>query len=520
MRGFLSFEVPEVFNQGVFLTDRHLEEGRGDKVAIYYLDEEVTYRELVDRVNRMGNALRELGVAPEDRVLLVLWDSPPLVYAYLGAMKIGAVPIPVNTLGTPKDYLFYLTDSRAKVVVVNDELYDRIEAIRGEARHLKHVIVVGKEKPGSSNFDELLEKASPRLVPEETSRDDMAFWMYTSGTTGLPKGVVHLHHDLLYYWPPVCETAFEVREDDIIFCTSKIFFSYGRNASLETPFLYGLSVVLWPHWPRPEDIFSVVKRYRPTIFFSVPSFYSAMLRKLEEGSEAEFSSVRAFVTAGEPMPRNIVEKWWKRFGKRIINGVGSTDVGGMYIANRDLQQKPDASGVLLPGYQARLTDEEGREVGPGEVGELWLNNDGITPFYWRRHQKNKEVFHGPWFKTGDLFYRDEEGYFYYQGRADDMLKVSGQWVAPMEVENALLEHPAVLECAVVAVPFEDGLLKGKGFVVLKEGYEPSQELERELIEFVKGKIAHFKAPKAIEFVKELPRTATGKIMRYRLRSVQ
>jgi len=343
--------------------------------------------------------------------------------------------------------------------------------------------------------------------------------MYTSGTTGLPKGVVHLHHDLLYYWPPVCETAFEVKEDDIVFCTSKTFFSYGRNASIETTFLYGLSVVLWPHWPKPQEIFDVVRKYRPTLFFSVPSFYAAMLRELEKGVEADFSSVRAFVTAGEAMPPNIVEAWGRAFGRRIVNGVGSTDVGGMYIANYDLREKPEASGKLLPGYEARLIDEEGNEVKEGEVGELWLKNDGITPFYWRRHEKNKEVFYGEWFKTGDLFYRDAEGYFYYQGRADDMLKFSGQWVAPMEVENALLEHPAVLECAVVAVPFEDGLLKGKAFVVLREGYEPSPDLERELIEFVKGKIAHFKAPKAVEFVRELPRTATGKIMRYRLRSL-
>lgn len=520
MKSLINFSVPEAFNQAVFLTDRHLEEGRGEKVAIYYLDEKITYRELVERVNKAGNALRDLGIGPEDRVILALWDSPALVYTYLGSMKIGAIPIPVNTLGAPKDFLFFLIDSRAKVLITNDQLYEeKIAPLRGQAKYLRHVLVVGKESPGTLNLEGLIEKASPELVPEETSKDDMAFWMYTSGTTGLPKGVVHLHHDLLYYWPPVCETVFEVREDDIIFCTSKTFFSYGRNASIETTFLYGLSVVLWPNWPNPQEVFEVVKRYRPTLFFSVPSFYSAMLREVERGGQPDFSSVRAFVTAGEAMPPNIVHRWGQLFGKRIVNGVGSTDVGGMYIANYDLREKPEASGKLLPGYGAKLVDEEGREVGIGEVGELMLQNDGVTPFYWRRHEKNKEVFYGPWFRTGDLFYRDEEGYFYYQGRADDMLKVSGQWVAPMEVENVLLEHPAVQECAVVAVPFEDGLLKGKAFVVLRDGYSPSPDLERELIEFVKGRIAHFKAPKAVEFVQELPRTATGKIMRYRLRNL-
>jgi benzoate-CoA ligase len=520
MKSFLTFEAPEYFNQGVFLVDRHLEEGRGEKVAIFYLDQKITYRELFENTNKVGNVLRELGVASEDRVILGVWDSPELFYSYLGAMKIGAVPIPINTLGSSKDLLFFLNDSRAKVLILSSDLYEKYAEIKDQAKYLRHLVVVGEEVPsGALDFYRLMERASWELEPEETSRDDMAFWMYTSGTTGLPKGVVHLHHDVIYYWPPVCETVFEIKEDDVIFCTSKVFFSYGRNASLETTLLYGCSVVLWPKWPRVEEIFEVVKKYRPTLFFSVPSFYNAMLQEIEKGKEADFSSVRAFVTAGEMMPKNIVEKWWNKFRTRIINGVGSTDVGGMYIANKDLQHKPEASGVLLPRFEAKLLDEEGKEVPVGEVGELWLKNEGITPFYWRRHQKNKEIFHGEWFKTGDLFYRDSEGYFYYQGRADDMLKFSGQWVAPMEVENALLEHPAVLECAVVAVPFEDGLLKGKAFVVLKEGYEGSPELERELIEFVKGKIAHFKAPKAVEFVKELPRTPTGKIMRYRLRSL-
>jgi len=523
MFSFLGTKVPEAFNQAEFLTDRHLKEGRGEKVALYYLDQKITYKELLEKVNRTGNALRQLGIAPEDRVVVLVWDSPAYFYGVLGAMKIGAIPVPVNTMGASRDYLFFLNDSRAKAILVSDDLYEKIAPIKDQARFLRHVIVVGKEVPGTLNFDQLLEKASAELQPEETSKDDMAYWMYTSGTTGLPKAVVHLHHDVLYNWPPVCETVYKVKEDDVIFCTSKMFFAYGKNATFDTTLLYGVSAVLWPKWPSPDtigEVFEIVKKYRPTLFFSVPSFYSAMLRELEKGVEVDFSSVRAFVTSGEPMPRTIVERLWERFKKPIVNGLGSTDVGGQYIANPNLQEKPDCSGMLLPGFEARLVGEEGEDVkAPGEVGELWLKNDGITPFYWRRHEKNKEVFFGEWFKTGDLFYKDDEGLYYYQGRADDMMKISGQWVAPMEVENALLEHPAVQECAVVAMPFEDGLLKGKGFVVLKEGYEPSKELEKELIEFVKSKIAHFKAPKAIEFVKELPRTVTGKIMRYRLRTL-
>ena len=522
MRRFLGYKVEENFNQGVFLTDRHLEEGKGEKIALYYEDQKITFRQLRDFANKFGNALRDLGIGAEDKVLMVLWDCPEYFYSLLGTMKIGAVPIPVNTMGKPEDYLFFLKDSRAKVVVVNDDLYEeKVAPIKDQSKYLRHVIVVGKDFPGTLNFYKLLEKASSELIPEETSKDDIAYMMYTSGTTGLPKGVIHLHHDLLYAWPPVCETVYEVKEDDVIFCTSKMFFAYGKNATFDTTTLYGVSAVLWRRWPSPEtipEVFEIVKKYKPTLFFSVPSFYAAMLREIEKGRKVDFSSVRAFVTSGEMMPPPIVEKLWQTFKKPIINGLGSTDVGGQYIANPNLVERPEVSGKILEGFEAKLVDEEGKEVPEGEIGELWLNNDGITPGYWRRHEKNKEIYYGPWFKTGDLFLREKEGYLSYQGRADDMLKFSGQWVAPLEVENILLEHPAVQECAVVAVPWEEGLIKGKAFVVLKEGFEPSAELERDMIEFMKKKLAGFKVPKAVEFVKELPRTVTGKIQRYKLRA--
>lgn len=521
MRRFLGYKVEGEFNQAVFLTDRHLKEGRGEKVAIYYEDQKVTFRELTEKVNRFANALRALGIGAEDRVLIVLWDSPEYFYSMLGAMKIGAVPVPVNTMGKPEDYLFFLRDSRAKVVVAHDVLYEeKVAPIKEDSKYLRYAVVVGREFKGTQNFEALLDKASSEVVPEETSRDDIAYWMYTSGTTGIPKGVVHLHHDLLYAWPPVCETVYEVKEDDIIFCTSKMFFAYGKNASFDTSLLYGLSVILWPKWPTPDtipEILEIVRRYKPTLLFSVPSLYSVLLREIEKGRPFDFSSVRAFVTSGEPMPRVIVERLWHTFRKQVINGLGSTDVGGQYVANPNLQEKPDASGRLLPGFEAKFVAEDGKDVKKGEVGELWLMNDGITPGYWRRHEKNKEVFFGSWFRTGDLFLLDEQDYLYYQGRSDDMLKFSGQWVAPMEVENVLSEHPAVLECAVVAVPWEEGLIKGRSFVVLKEGYEGSPELEKDILEFLRSRLAHFKVPKSVEFVEELPRTVTGKIQRYKLR---
>jgi len=320
MDRFLGYRVEENFNQAVFLTERHIREGRGEKVAIYYQGEGITFRELAERADRFGDLVRTLGVGPEDRVLLVLWDCPEYFYSFLGAMKIGAIPVPVNTMGRPEDYLFFLNDSRAKLVVANDALYEeKISPIRERSKYLMYVIVVGREAPGALNFSALLEKASSRLVPEETSRDDVAYWMYTSGTTGLPKAVVHLHHDLLYAWPPVSETVYEIREDDVIFCTSKMFFAYGKNASFDTSLLYGVPVVLWPKWPAPDtisEVIEMVRRYRPTLFFSVPSLYSALLREIERGQKP--TSPRSGPSL--PLVNPCLNLSWRGYGGPLESG--------------------------------------------------------------------------------------------------------------------------------------------------------------------------------------------------------
>lgn len=517
MLTLLNFSIPDIFNQAEFMVDRHVREGRGKNMALYYKDKKITYEDLLMMVNKCGNALKNIGVEIENRVLMILPDSPEFFYTYLGAMKIGAIPIPVNTMALPKDYEYFLEDSRATTLVTTDSMFKKHENIFKNRRHLKHTIIVGEKIPKTLNFDDIVSTASSELKAEETSKDDMAFWMYTSGTTGVPKGVVHLHHDLLYYMTPSCEEVFKIREDDIIFCTSKMFFSYGRNHALEAPLLYGASVVLWPEWPKPEDILNVVEKYKPTIFFSVPTFYNALLNVCDT-READFSSVRLCVSAGEALPKDIFDRWLKRFNIEIIDAIGSTDVGGLYVANRIGNVKPGSSGKLLPGYEAELKNEYGEKVSPGEVGTLWLKNDGITSGYWRKHEKNKEVFWGPWFNTGDQFILDEEGFFYYQGRADDMLKVSGQWTSPIEIENILMLHPAVSECGVIGAPTDEGLIRVKAFIVLNKGYEPTPELENELIEYAKSKMAHFKVPKWIQFVNELPRTTTGKLIRYKLRN--
>jgi benzoate-CoA ligase family protein len=511
-------DVPDTFNQAEFMVDRHLKEGRANNIAIYYEDQKISYAELAAMVNRTGNALKDLGLEIENRVMLILPDCPEFLYSYLGAMKIGAVPIAVNTLASPKDYAYFLNNSRAKVLVLSQDLLPKIESVKEELKHLRHIVVVGQAPDGTLSFDKLVSGASDKLKAAETSKDDMAFWMYTSGTTGFPKGVVHLHHDLIYYMYPLCEEVLEMKEGDIVFSTSKMFFSYGRNNSVETPLLYGAAVVLYPEWPDPQKIMQIVERYRPTLFFSVPTFYTALLREIDKGELAgDFSSARLCLSAGEALPEDLYERWKAKFGLPILDIVGSTDVGGEYLGNSLSKVKPGSSGRLLRGFEGELRDAAGKQVPEGEVGTLWLQNDGIANCYWNKHQRSKEVFVGQWFNTGDLFYEDAEGYFWYQGRADDMLKVSGQWVSPLEIEGILQEHPAVRESGVVGAPDTSGLVRIKAFVVPEERYQVSPELEKELVDFVRGKTAHFKAPRWVKFVQELPRTTTGKLQRHKLR---
>jgi benzoate-CoA ligase family protein len=511
--------VPEEFNLAAFLLDRHLTEDRSSKVAIYYEQEALTYADLSEAANRLGNALLGLGVEQENRVVICLPDCPQFMASYLGAMKIGAVPVPVSTMAVQQDYLYYLTDSRAKALIVHQDLAPTIRQLRSELRYLKHFVVVGKAEAGELNYGSLLEGASPDLAAAPTNKDDMAFWMYSSGTTGEPKGIVHLHHDVMYFMPPHCELV-SMGEDDIVFSASKLYFSYGRNNSLEAPFLCGAGVVLYPGRPKPQKILDVIQEYHPTLFYSVPSSYAAILTYLDmTGHRCDLSSVRHCISAGEPLPKVVFKRWLEKFGIEILDTVGSTDVGGVYLSNRPGLVKPGSSGVLLPGFEGRLVDEEGRDVGQEEIGALWIKSDGTAAYYWNKHQKTKESFYGEWFNTGDKFYRDSDGFYWYVGRVDDMLKAGGIWVSPLEVEGVLLDHPAVNQCTVIGAPDAAGLEKPMAFIVPNEGYSPSQELERELRDFVRTKIAHYKCPRWVRFTDDLPRTASGKVQRYKLRKL-
>ncbi|GIX47025.1 MAG: acetyl-CoA synthetase [Candidatus Tectimicrobiota bacterium] len=511
-----AWPVPETFNAATYFVDRHLEEGRGEAVAIYFGDAQITYGEVARRVNQVGHALRRLGVRLEERVALLLLDGPEFVYSFFGAMKIGAVPLPLNTLLQPPSYAYILNDSRATVAIVSQELLPQLAPVRRALRYLKHLVVVGTAEAALS-FWPWIEGEATALEAEPTSKDDMAFWLYSSGTTGMPKGVVHLHHDMSFALEHYARGVLGMHAGDRCFAIPKLFFAYGLGASLYFPFGVGASTVLYPGPFAPPTVFSLLQRYRPTLFFGVPTAYAALLAHHDAPEDLSF--LRLCVSAGEALPPALYQRWRERFGVEILDGIGTTEAAHIFISNRPGRVKPGASGEVVPGYAARVVDDEGREVPPGEIGNLLIKGDSVAPFYWHQHDKSKQTFLGDWYATGDKYMRDEEGYFYYVGRADDLFKVGGQWFSPAEVEALVMEHPAVLECAIVGAQDADGLVKPRAHVVLKPGVNPSPELAQEIQEHVKQRVApaYYKYPRWVVFASELPKTATGKIQRYKLR---
>ncbi|NUQ36209.1 MAG: benzoate-CoA ligase family protein [Caldilineales bacterium] len=498
--------------------DHNLAEGRGDKVAIYTRDQAYTYQQLGELANRAGNALKELGVEQEQRVLMLLLDTPQFPATFFGAIKIGAVPIPTNTVMQSADYAYFLNDSRARVAVVSGPLYKLIEPIRATCKYLKQVIVVdGDDAPGVIDWQTWVDAASPSLDPADTSPDDIAFWLYSSGSTGFPKGAVHLQHDIAFTVENYARGVIHMTENDLCFSGSKLFHAYGLGNNMTFPYGVGASSVLFPGRPTPDALFGIITRFHPTLFFSVPTMYAAMLAAPEAEKKYDLSSVRLCVSAAEALPAEIYRQWKEKFGVEILDGIGSTEMLHIFISNYPGRVRAGSSGQLVPGYTARLTDENGREVPAGEIGDLLISGDSAAPFYWNKHEKSKYTMRGEWMFTGDKYHMDADGYFWYDGRSDDMLKVGGAWVSPIEVESALIEHPAVLESAVVGTKDEAGLVKAKAFVVLQEGVKGSPELVKELQEFVKARIAPYKYPRMIEFVPDLPKTVTGKIQRYKLR---
>ncbi len=513
-----SEHLPAQFNVATWFVDRHVTEGRGAAPAFHYESRVLTYGDVCDLANRTGNALRALGVGMDDRVLLLCLDAPEFLGAFWGAIKIGAVPIPVNTLMRAPDYLYFLNDSRAKVAVVSAPLMAEAGSILGQASHLRHVLVAGGAAGGHLSFEEQVGKASPRLDAAPTSRDDAAFWLYSSGSTGFPKGAVHLHHDMWVCAETYAKQVLAIQPGDKVFSAAKLFFAYGLGNAGYFPMAVGAQSVLFPHRPTPEGVFDVLTRHRPTIFFGVPTLYAAMLAVKEAEKRFDLSSLRVCVSAGEALPEEIYTRWRERFGVEIIDGIGTTEILHIFLSNRPGQVRPGSSGLPVPGYETMIVDDDGRPVVPGEIGNLRVRGDSTMAFYWNKHEKTKETLFGAWIQTGDKYSQDKDGYFWYAGRADDMLKVGGIWVSPVEVEATLIKHPQVLEAAVVGREDSDRLVKPQAFVVLKEPAGASAALSEELKGFVKDKIAPYKYPRWIEFVDELPKTATGKIQRFKLRA--
>ncbi len=509
--------VPDAFNAAAYFIDRHLPEGRGSKVAIEFGDEQVSYADLHERVNRFGSTLRRhCGVVPGERVAMLMLDTPEFAYSFFGAIKIGAVPIPANTLWKAADYRYLLNDSAARVLVISEDLlaeFDRIP--RSELPFLEHVIVAGPQTSSrGKTFTEALAEGSSALDAEPCGRDQPAFWLYSSGSTGAPKGCVHLQHDMVICAQLFGQGVLGLRESDRTFSVAKLFFAYGLGNALYFPLSCGATTILWSGAPAPAHVYGVIDRHRPTMFYSVPTGYGMLLA--QEG-RFDLSSVRVAVSAGEALPPALFERFKARFGLEIIDGIGSTEALHMFISNRPGAIKVGSSGRLVAGYDARILDDYGAPVAAGEMGNLWIAGDSICDGYWNQPEKTKDTFQDGWLRTGDKYSVDADGYFWYAGRSDDMLKVGGQWVSPIEVEHALMEHPAVRECGVVGRADGDELVKPAAFVVLRDSATASADLARELQRFVREKLADFKRPRWVEFIPELPKTATGKIQRFRLR---
>jgi benzoate-CoA ligase len=511
-------QLPASFNVASHFIDRHLVAGHGAAPAFLYEDRTLTYSDVGELANRTANALLELGVRMEDRVLVLCLDAPEFVGTFWGAIKMGAVPVPVNTLMRAADYLYFLNDSRAKVAVISAPLLAEVAPVLAQAPYLQHVLVAGGAAGAHLSWEDRVAKASASLDAADTSKDDAAFWLYSSGSTGFPKGAVHLHHDMVVCYETYARQVLGMRPDDRVFSAAKLFFAYGLGNAGYFPLGAGAHSVLYPQRPTPEGVFDVITRTRPTLYFGVPTLYAAMLAVKDADKRWDLSSLRLCVSAGEALPEEIYKRWQDRFGVEIIDGIGTTEILHIFLSNRPGAARPGSSGVPVPGYEAIVVDDEGRAVPQGEIGNLRVKGDSTMAYYWNKHDKTKDTLYGHWIATGDKYYQDADGYFWYAGRADDMLKVGGIWVSPVEVEGTLIKHPAVLEAAVVGHEDTDRLVKPRAFVVLKEEAAGQPALAEELKAFVKGKIAPYKYPRWVEFVSELPKTATGKIQRFKLRT--
>jgi benzoate-CoA ligase family protein len=516
----IGFVLPERYNASAILLD-NLSRGHGDRVAVTGPAGTRTYAQLADDASRFAACLMSLGAKRGERVLLFLDDTPAYPAALFGAIGAGLVPVLTNTL-TPPDLLqFYLSDSGARIAICDAAFAGRFDAVACGGTELGTLLIVNGEAPAGTSvatksMAEWLARPVPALEAADTNRDDMAFWMYSSGSTGRPKGIVHLQHDMAYTHLSYARHLLALDENDICFSVPKIFFAYGLGNSITFPFAAGASSVLLPGQPKPAAIFDAIARYRPTVFFGLPTLYTA-LTKAPEAKAADLSSLRLALSAAETLPAEVFNAWKALSGVDIMEGLGSTEALHIYLSNTPRLKKPGAAGRRVPGYEVKLMEAGGRECRDGEEGILWVRGDSSAPCYWNRPDKTAETMREEgWIYTGDRFVRDADGFHFFRGRADDLVKVSGQWVYPLEVELCLADHPSVRECAVLAVEQADGLTTLKAFVVLAEAGTGSQAATRALQDYVKERLLPYKYPRIVAYLDELPKTGTGKIDRQAL----
>jgi benzoate-CoA ligase len=511
--------IPPRFNAARDLLERNIAAGRADKIAFIDDDGSYSIRQLLQRVDGFAHGLHEFGVQLEQRIVLCLRDSIDFPTAFLGAIKAGVVPIPVSTLLTPPDYQYVLYDSRALVLVVSEALLPQFRPILGQSPFLKHVVVAGTSASapaGSRVLRDIVERTQTGYAAAPTHRDESCFWLYSSGSTGLPKGTVHAHSRPIQTATYFAQAVLGLNTSDVTLSAAKLFFAYGLGNSLTFPLAVGATAVLMADRPTPELIMRRLQAHGVTIFSGVPTLFASLLAS-DVLSGGPALALRACVSAGESLPETVARRWYERTGVEIVDGIGSTEMLHIFLSNRPGRIRPGTLGVPVPGYDTKIVDQDGVPVPSGEIGELLVSGPTSAKLYWNQHDRSRATFQGIWTRTGDRFRINEDGDYVYMGRADDMLKVGGIYVSPIEVESALVAHPAVREAAVVGREHADRLVKPCAFVVLTAGQLPSDELATELKAHIKSQLAPYKYPRWIEFVPELPKTATGKIQRFKLR---
>lgn len=511
---------PAELNYATYLAD--LNSKHTSKLA--YIDDQrtLTYGQLTQRVAQFAGLLTKLGIRREERILLLMHDTVDWPVVFLGALHAGVIPVAINTLLTPDDYAYIMEHSRCQAAFISAPLLPSLQTAMAKVKHeIKHIAVAQPNGPlpdGMQEFESLLTQAEP-VAAVHTLADEIAFWLYSSGSTGQPKGVVHTHGNLWYTYELYAKPILGIRENDIVFSAAKLFFAYGLGNGLTFPLTAGATTVLMGERPTPGAVFKRLVDHKPTVFYGVPTLYASMLASPDLPAKAQVA-LRVCTSAGEALPRDLGDRFTEHFGCQILDGIGSTEMLHIFLSNQPGSVRYGTTGKPVPGYEVELRDDHGEAVPTGTIGDLYIKGPSTALMYWNNRAKTRSTFLGPWLKSGDKYECDADGYYTYAGRSDDMIKVSGQYVSPVEVENILIQHECVLEAAVIGVPDADGLVKTTAYVVLKSGNEPSEKIQAELKNFVKSQLAPFKYPRTIHFIEDLPKTATGKIQRFRLRMLE